>query len=182
MKERIWINREGGQFGVFFTLRGQEVVLRRVLLRSVRMHFSEQKSMRCMGLCVNRVAMSVNQFKLWTVSNDVGPRTTRSTRQAVIQFAPCVLPARCHKWFTLTLDTSCIVVEEFENTVLLVLGLARKVCDRSARGTIFAPELFRRNVTGDMRSPWTLSVVLMSKSSENRVLASRLCSHFSSRH
>ena len=147
--------------------------------------------MRCMGFCVNRVAMSVNQFELWTVSNDVKSlatspvlglnwrrkqpqtmtgSTTRSTRQAVIQFAPCVLPARspqvvyAHLRHFLFCGRKCS-----RTTVLLFLGLARKVCDRSARGTIFAPELFRRNVTGDMRSPWTLSVVLMSKSSENRV-------------
>ena len=80
------------------------------------------------------------------------------------------------------LDTSCSVIEEFENTVLLVLGLAQGVCDRSARGTKFAPELFRRYVTGEMRSPWTSPAVVMSKSSGNRVLSSRLCSHFSSGH
>ena len=85
--------------------------------------------------------------------------------------------------------------------------LARGVCDRSARGTKFAPELFLRNVTGEKRSPWTLPVVVVSKKFRevaqiarnsgaqccmflvefschlpDRVLASRLCSHFSSRH
>ena len=43
-----------------------------------------------------------------------------------------VLPAGCHRWYTLTLDNSCFVIEEFEITVLLVLGLAQGVCDRSA--------------------------------------------------
>ena len=39
-----------------------------------------------------------------------------------------------------------------------------------------------RNVTSEMQSPWTLPVLVMSKSSGNRVLPSRLCSHFPSRH
>ena len=45
-------------------------------------------------------------------------------------------------------------------------SLARRVCDRSARGTKFAPELFLRHVTGEMRSPWTLPAVVVSNSSE----------------
>ena len=61
-------------------------------------------------------------------------------------------------------------------------SLARGVCDRSARGTKFTLELFLSNVTGEMQSPWTLPIIVVSKSSDNRVLASRLCSHFSSRH
>ena len=35
-------------------------------------------------------------------------------------------------------------------------SLARGVCDRSASETNFAPQLFLRDVTGEMRSLWTL--------------------------
>ena len=45
-------------------------------------------------------------------------------------------------------------------------SLTRGVCDRSAKGTKCAPELFLRNVTGGIRSPWTVPVVVVSKSSE----------------
>ena len=45
---------------------------------------------------------------------------------------------------------------------------ARGVCDRSAEGTKFAPEIFRCGVTGESQSPWTSPVVVMCKSSVNR--------------
>ena len=43
--------------------------------------------------------------------------------------------------------------------------LARGMCDRSARRTKFALEFLLLNVTGEMRSPWTLPVVVKKFSS-----------------
>ena len=49
------------------------------------------------------------------------------------------------------------------------------MCDRSARGTKFTPELFLRNVAGDVPSSWTLLFVVVSKSSEEIQERSAAC-------
>lgn len=102
--------------------------------------FLEQKSVLCVGLAKRCQSLASFNFtvprpKLAEVQPQmITDSSTLSTEQAGIQFAFCVLPAICHRWYTLTLDTSCFAIKEFENTVLLVLGFARGVCDRSARG------------------------------------------------